>query len=1367
MMNRFFRSIIAVLGGALVLMGLASCENFMDASAKKEIEDAIYVANHECPKATVQEPVFSNSGVEWNKTIIISFSMPVNPQTLTGNYDIVDSNGKSVLANYTDPKWNNDYTKLWIFANEDNPINIEENSTMDLYVTLSKKIMTNDNLPLQDAVNHIFKINSKNVEEPPVFAGEIKVIRPQLKYDGVVISEPVTFVEGVLNDKTPAKTEKEICETNHTKSELEFYVEGNAFGDGKVNAYILYSNVYTVDGKPVDSPEEDYIIEELENKNEAGNYYQTIPFNFDKAPDKVYEDGVYKFSIYLKDQYGTLSKTSKEYYVIRDTNMARSASALLWFESPLFNQYFAKDNEPAYPAPFDSMTPTAEKIDAVRKRVQFQFINDDTYLLYNKNSYDDKYYDYTYLFSWGTSLDDLTAPVPALSISESSITEYYGYDVPEEDVTPIETGPDAYEYESWIKHWLYETYGNITGNDVRAMSSTKRIYTLPLEYEEYVKTHPDNDVFLQATVIDTVGNSNTVTTLSPKKIKFHGYQVEDSTYKGKAAKKVTLNYSDYTNADLTTIAKIPDKFCIENYRIYYAKIPAGCSESDMDKLDLTRNEIVPWIEDQYSGLTDNPEFYIPVNDEGKYSKYVVYIQPNYSTNSILSGQWTGQTFGPYEKIVIDPYTEAKPLTKPVITKVEHDSSEKSTGLLKVSITLSSPDKTLNYVPCYSIDGGTKWAYPDFEINSNKTKIDFTMVNPLTPPIHEGDPDGEHSWKDKETWVDKWDGSIHTDYLFRGDFFESIERIKERYYEDENHNSRWLYDYSNDVFVKVQVISGNNKVDSDTSHIILWGEKDDNIPPYQDSNITNHDSRLSADGHSYEFGNLIKEGQAHMSKNFIYYYTPYNEAWGNNLSVLSEDEIRALPSGMSYIKSNTYVDYDWRISNEIKEREKASGSSIMKQVCMDFTPVVPIKGLEDGKYMFFGEFFDEKGNSSIITLGKADVGTFANKPLVSYNSGEGEPDSITISFTRQANELFEKNYVYIECLDREKGTWFELLPYVSRLQKLDFNGGNTASITIEDDDPFNWEWEANENGNGGHFLKKNLLEWRGEMPKWNFYRVTVQGFNEHPYDPATSTGVNKYYDAPYKEMSADGFNIKADPKGELWNPWGGDYGVYIANQTEYDLCTEETASYTTFFYFPGYWIDNKDGKYHYEVEEDFKNIRYSFSPDDATIVSNIKYMVNVYTSVQDLGSDIDSWERRGKLIKTHAYEPKVTEFYNDWEKVDGFDIDTNNGGLSAEAVTNIKQRLQKIGDETWWDNCRYNKESDESNENGVINKYHEIQVRNNGYNPQFDPAANPFSFNMALDDLYNSEETGFMYYACVVHFANGETAISNVKTAFCN
>ena len=92
----YFRlSVKSVLVGVFSLFSLLfiSCENFMDSSVKDEIVNDIYIANNECPVAKVEEPLMTDKGVEKNKAIVISFSIPVDPKTFDSNFKIVDSAG--------------------------------------------------------------------------------------------------------------------------------------------------------------------------------------------------------------------------------------------------------------------------------------------------------------------------------------------------------------------------------------------------------------------------------------------------------------------------------------------------------------------------------------------------------------------------------------------------------------------------------------------------------------------------------------------------------------------------------------------------------------------------------------------------------------------------------------------------------------------------------------------------------------------------------------------------------------------------------------------------------------------------------------------------------------------------------------------------------------------------------------------------------------------------------------------------------------------------------------------------------------------------------------------------------------------------
>ena len=159
--------------------------------------------------------------------------------------------------------------------------------------------------------------------------------------------------------------------------------------------------------------------------------------------------------------------------------------------------------------------------------------------------------------------------------------------------------------------------------------------------------------------------------------------------------------------------------------------------------------------------------------------------------------------------------------------------------------------------------------------------------------------------------------------------------------------------------------------------------------------------------------------------------------------------------------------------------------------------------------------------------------------------------------------------------------------------------------------------------------------------------------------------------------------------------------------------------------------------------------------DATILSNTKYIVNVYTSIINLGNDIDAWERKGKLIKSHYYEPRST--LKRWVEENPLVV-----ALSSLS-TDIQSKLVNDGD------CFHDKKNNifYRRDGQNVKQYENIEQDNEYYHEENDPSVNPFSFNKALDDLYNSEETGFVYYACVVHFADDTSVISDVRSGYCN
>lgn len=1283
-MKSFVKKIL-YWGALLCVVALlcASCENFLSGSkVKDDLEKAILIANSECPVATVEEPAFSDTGVARNKTIVISFTMPMDPATINGNYAIKDSEGNSLLDNFLPPVWSNDNKVVSIYANKENLINVAANSTLDVYFTLTKGCTTLQGLPIKTEINHKYRVNGQTKSEPPVLADTSTSSRPQIKYRNTLLSDSYLFTEGQI----PAADANAFYVHNHTNSNLDFYVEGRDYGGGKIYAYITYKRLYNADGTVVSNAVEKEINldrdSKLLNQQEAsGNKFRNLSYDMAGQPD--YKDGLYEFNIRVEDEYDNISEDSKTYYVICDTQLSKSSNAMFWFETPMYRQDWKKNKEWWYPSPYDQQVATEANMEYCRRQIRFNYLVDDVYYISpDSTQYIDKVEDFKYLISWGSSLDSLCEPVEMEEeYYEKSIDYYLQFDsdnwetykdnpsgiipaeepelVDSEEVAGYELDAEGHEipgqpyyfttYASWLKVFYYQNFG---GGDPGSIYFANPLikYNLPDQFYRDSLANKDKDIYVQTTIIDSVGNVNTIESVIPKAPEVYSYKVENGSASN--TKKITINYSDSTGG-VTRFTNVPNKQVDAFYRVFYTQTDK--LNADTSNLALIRNTMKEFKDDNWSDFTDNNVFEIEYDESNQY--VVVYIQPNYQTHSLVNEVYTGQTFGPFTKVVIDTSENTSTengLAVPVIESVTRESAGPNTGLLNITLTLSDYDAETTYVPYYSKDPKSNFGPAEFIAVNDCTvtsdgKIQFTIANPLRPPVYPGETNSlaeGHSW-------DQWVNTLTTGY----------------------------YNFTYDVKFKVLATKDGISEESAEETLQLKSLEDDNIPPRQSSRILSHDSRLDYDGKSFIFDELIIEGEGHIKPYFTYYYTNYNGIWGDNLNVLSSEEIENLPGGIGSVNFGSAGVWDW---------DGGDGA-----FHFSYKPVVPVTGLEDGSYMFFAKVEDTQGNYAYITLGKAHVGTFVNKPQV---TADVEQQSIKADFTLAAGEDFEKTYICIQTHqpwdNGNKGKWEYLYYSQNQLQKLSFSNFR-ASITYSPD----FEYYKECGNDGATALKKDsedtsvayindqgveVLRKNDPRPFFGrFYRLSVQGFNTHPYDEASGTGVCINYGRPYVDIGAGGKFEQV-----YRTTWG-------YNQTEYDLCTEETVSYTTYVYLPGNW-------------EDLSNIRSSFSTSDATVISNKKYIVNVLCSPVDLGSNADEWERRGKLIRTHYYEPESKS--------------------------------------TYW------KDKEHPNE------------PNPNYHQEFDPTVHPFNFSVALQDLFDSSEKGRLYYAAVVHFADNSYAVSDVKSA---
>ena len=1104
----------SLLAAALCVF-ISSCSNFMGGSdVKNDLDKKSRSANSVCPQAKVEEPVFQDAGVAKNKRIIISFTKSMNTQTFWQNLSITDSLGNNLKPNFLEPIWSNENKLVEIPANELNLIDLKGKKYLDIYLTLTKSCEDIDALPIEKAIEHKYRIIDELDNVPPVMV----YAKGELPPSYISKSEDELTTELFCGEYT-YQTEAQICSTNHINSKIDFYVEGNDYGGGNVWAHFLIQRVYDSGGKAV---QEDAVSKlfQLKQINYDGNYFDTVCV--DLSDPKFYVDGLYKITVSVSDSTD-LSEQNSIYYVIRDTSLANSAGAQIWFVTPGFRHDAASDDNSIF-GPFDKITATREKIEYFRNRLVFGSIIDDVYYISpfaNKKKYQQDHDDFTYLFSWGTDLNKLEPPVTIKGAADSDLYDLYA----------IET---------------------LTGN------TTAVFYYLPEAYKKYCDKNSNSDIYLKITTVDSVGNTSDILTLIPKKVEFYNY--EKTKEEGNQI-TVRLNYSNKSlgnSTDITGLVSIPDKNPEIKYRIFYAPIPEGTTPAEYDRLELKRNfmhtvgENENFTQNDLVNFNDKAELIIE-KPEGaeKYPKYLVYIQQDLGLHSKINNIWAGESFGPLYEVIVDVNELSEDtLTAPA---VESLAAAKSTGdgsgLIQINGTITNYDQNTTYVPYVSTDGGTNWICYD---TISSADFSFSIMNPLKAPFA--------SWKDKAGWKD--------------DYFKAYSSLGE----DPK--------YSTTVKIKIVAVKDNKTSASDVGEVTVDNKDHDNLPPVQVPAIVSHDSLLSFDGRSFRYGGvdgLIKEDEGHLEPTFTYYYTPYNDAWGNNLSVLSEEEILALPYGTGTYQTIVWIQEDEDPHALIDARYKIN-------------PVVPVNGLSDGKYMFFAKVSDTKGNSSVITLGKANIGTFKNKLSVNYDSNK---NAFNLSLVYDNNQRFDRNMINIQ---KFNSSYIEYLGDYWHPQ-------------------YGWYKELieaqPEKKEGKLVLSYDTSNITGDgLTPGSFYRLSVQAFNESTYDAENQTGVRLKYRAPYNEGMEGDKLVNYD---------------YLPKETEYDMYTEETVSNTVYYYIPVAGDDISKNTF-------FKNT--------AAFSSKCKVLVNIISSLTDLGSNIDEWERRGKLIESKVYEVNEQANFND-------------------------------------------------------------------------------------------------------------------------
>ena len=1054
----WFRTSLLLILFAASFALVFSCSNGLETGDSiKKLDNEVVSISTSGPVAKIEAPLFFEGGLPKNRTLIISFSKSMDTQSFWTNLIITDSMGKSLKDNFCQPVWSNNDTLVQICVNEENYIDLKNKAIFDVYVTIPKSIEDKDGNELFNPIDYRYRINDILDEEAP----SLYLARAELPGE-YLYDQAEDFLTILVDGELTQQNEAEICKTNHINSKIDFYLEGKDDGDGEVWANLKFRRIFDVDGKAVEEPEQLKLVK-LNKRTFTDNFYDTLCLDLS---DSKYLDGMYEITAGILDASGNESLSNKIINIIRDTSFTYSPNAAISVDLPSFE---IQDE--------DSIVPTKEKIEEYTAYIQFNNISDDIFFTRENGDealvYSQSKEEFTYLLSWGFSLEELSIPVR-------------------------------------IHGEVYE--------------DSKFLFGLPDEYKDFRSLYYNKDIVVQATVFDAVGNSSVINSVVPRQIDFFNYEVWD--VEESDAKKIKLNFSDLTNS-ISKAGGIPDKLHSVSYRIYYGRI----EESHAAEIaELKRNfaKILSDVTDTQDFvnvsegiLSDSREFEIEEN-----SNYVVYIQPVYSAYSRTNGRWCGDTFGPLYELVVDTVSSGED-PEQYSFSVEKESDGKNSGTYTIKVAIENGQDDVSYYPCYSLDGKNWNTYKE---------LSFQINNPLRAPIKSG-----------ELWgtLDLWQNNS---------FFAARDELLSSYSEVSAQ-------------IRIMAVKGNKTVCSDIQTISFTRE-DDNLPPESSAQITSHDSILSFDGRSFKYEGIVREDDLNTNEIFKYYYTEYNENWGSNLSVLSEDQIKELPVLQSRLSANIW--------------QSETDSSLQYSL----SPVVYVNGLKDGKYMFFAKVWDSFGNENYITLGKANIATFKNKPKVTYDA---KANQFTTNLKLEDNETrFDKNMINIQAYSTDKkqaanSGWYDYYENQNELQNcsLDAKTRNLSNVTKK-------------------ISKVKALQ------GGTFYRISLQSFNDNTYNPKTKRGVNKKSGRPYSDIDDKGPVVAA-----------------LENETDYDLYTDETVSYPVYYYIPA-------------ADEDMSKFKGSFFKNTAAVNTNRPVIINLISSVNNLGSDIDEWERRGKLIKTYYF-----------------------------------------------------------------------------------------------------------------------------------
>ncbi len=1139
-----------------------------------ELDRYITITNSEKPKLRTKSPEYRDDGVFKNTTISLTLSHKIEEknfrftidelkaagvldasgkensgytilkdenlkpyaytyrnQTYFKNISITDASDKSLCSSFNAPviaSYNSakNETLIQIPVNE---LAIQDfTGLLDVNVKFSKDIEDSKGIPVTSDISWRYLAKNAFEKEKPEIIKEgtfgaisLENISEELKdasYADAYVDSfvPEEKVYDLCNDSIPPKRTvffegsipaadakdnnrniRHFFLINHIKDSAYFVIQGSDQGSESVNALISWKRKTDEYGEKVtdDIPEDELKVKILLERKSTGTKDIICEGSYIlDLSDEKYRDGLYEVEIQIEDNSLNLSENKAVYYVVRDTKVTASLDNLSISNGfPSMNTDFPADHWQDLNLTVDSNGNVTGGADKAASDAFW------SYSYYDGNTF-------KYALTTRPTAYYFNSRRDVLNISDSGNDFFYTYNAGNTKVN-IETETDRFTYtcdfglsaddikpENKNVPFRFNQWGD---------SKDQSEYILPQSLLDFYNDNQDSNIFVRINIKDEVNNTITTDLSFPAKANITNY-----TYNA-ANNKITLNIADQSNVEWSSILNLTKYNASLEYRVFYVATDTAVT-SDNDSIYYKRN-MKPEMEYLTGSASDGFSFEI---DPSK--KYSVIIRPEFLLTKKSNNNYSGYISGPITIIngISKAGSTSSTLAEPQFTAAKEQLSKKvkNSGLTTVYYTGTNIDKSLKYMAAYSING-TEYSYFDITFDANN-KASFVIPTPVIAPVSSEwieetqEFDGKGIWLDNAYGFDSyWDDE-------QQQLFPATENDyghkKYSYFPQAGSTVSPKEDYSTDVYFKLIAIKGNESKES-AVQTLTYVEADDNSAPYINSNTQCHDLRLSPDGK--EFASIlpfIVDDEWHLRKTFTYFYTPYKAEWGNDLHVLSENEIKKLPSGTGYISSDYSNEDEILRDQNWNEVHNEQGKKILvRQSARENNYLHIPAAFDDGEWMLFGLFEDEYGNYIYETIGKIHAEVFSNKPAVKYDNGK-----LNVSFNSDKT-VFDDNIISISCYETDSQLWEKY---------------------FADDVKHYYLNERPLSGNGGKFT----YETAAITKKNTFYRINTQSYNKN-------------------NNSTIGWVINENNDG-WWDGWKNN-----GDTQEYDDFLQETTSYPVYVY----------------------------------------------------------------------------------------------------------------------------------------------------------------------------------------------------------